>query len=202
MPVNVLYRTTATATGGRDGQAATRCGGPVAHGGRCAMNLREDWAQARAQWSTLSLYQRVEHAVILILTGLIAVIVASAVWNLTVKILLGLIVAEQFDPTDHTVFQALFGMILTVIIALEFKRSLLVAAERHDSVVQVRTVILLALLAIVRKLIILDLDKTGAGQLFALAAATLALGGVYWLVRDQDARHRAAATTERPPAEG
>jgi uncharacterized membrane protein (DUF373 family) len=57
--------------------------------------------------------------------------------------------------------------------------------------VQVRTVILLALLAIVRKLIILDLATTDATQLFALAAAILALGVVYWLIRDQDRRERA-----------
>jgi uncharacterized membrane protein (DUF373 family) len=57
--------------------------------------------------------------------------------------------------------------------------------------VQVRTVILLALLAIVRKLIILDLATTDSMQLFALAAAILALGVVYWLVRDQDRRDRA-----------
>ena len=46
--------------------------------------------------------------------------------------------------------------------------------------------ILIALLAIIRKLIILDLASTDAMQLFALAAAILALGAVYWLVRDQD----------------
>ena len=33
---------------------------------------------------------------------------------------------------------------------------------------------------------ILDLASTEALQLFALAAAILALGAVYWLVRDQD----------------
>jgi len=76
-------------------------------------------------------------------------------------------------------------MIFTVIIALEFKRSLLVVAERRDSVVQVRSVILIALLAVVRKLIILDLSSTDAFHLLALAAAILALGAVYWLVRDQ-----------------
>lgn len=54
-------------------------------------------------------------------------------------------------------FQALFGMIFIVIIALEFKRSLLVVADRRHCVVQVRTVILIALLAIVRKLMIIDL---------------------------------------------
>jgi uncharacterized membrane protein (DUF373 family) len=89
------------------------------------------------------------------------------------------------------VFQALFGMIFTVIIALEFKRSLLVVAERRFGIVQVRTVVLLALLAIVRKLIILDLATTEAAQLFALSAAVLSLGAVYWLVRDQDQRERA-----------
>src|SRR4029078_8935042 len=76
--------------------------------------------------------------------------------------------------------------IFTVIIALEFKRSLLVVAQRQESIVQVRTVILIALLAIIRKVIILDLASPEALQLFALAAAILALGAVYWLVRDQD----------------
>jgi uncharacterized membrane protein (DUF373 family) len=82
-------------------------------------------------------------------------------------------------------------MIFTVIIALEFKRSLLVMADRRHSVVQVRTVILIALLAIVRKLLILDLAVTDAAQLFALATAIVALGGVYWLVRDQDRQEKA-----------
>ena len=76
-------------------------------------------------------------------------------------------------------------MIFTVIIALEFKRSLLVVAERQHSVVQVRTVVLIALLAIVRKLLILDVGHA-TQELFALAAAIIALGVVYWLVRDQD----------------
>jgi hypothetical protein len=82
------------------------------------------------------------------------------VWNLTLKILLS-IWATNFDPTDYGVFQTVFGMIFTVIIALEFKRSLLVLAERRDSVVQVRSVILIALLAVERKSMILDLSRHG-----------------------------------------
>jgi uncharacterized membrane protein (DUF373 family) len=77
-----------------------------------------------------------------------------------------------------------FGMIFTVIIALEFKKSLLVLAERRDSVVQVRSVVMIALLAICRKVIILDLAETDAMHTLALAAAILALGVVYWLIRD------------------
>jgi uncharacterized membrane protein (DUF373 family) len=53
---------------------------------------------------------------------------------------------------------------------------------------------LIALLAIVRKLLIFDFATTEAMQLFALASAILALGGVYWLVRDQDKPERPAST--------
>ena len=152
---------------------------------------KKKYDAALARWNVLTAYEKFEHAVILILTGLIAIVIVAAVWNLAVKILLSVVVSNAFDPTDYAVFQIVFGMIFTVIIALEFKRSLLVLAERHRSIVQVRTVILIALLAVVRKLLILDLATTEALQLFALAAAILALGGVYWLVRDQDKRERA-----------
>ena len=115
---------------------------------------------------------------------LIAVFVIFAVWNLALKVLQS-IASSTLDPTDYSVFQTVFGAILTVIIALEFKKSLLVSAERQQSVVQVRTVILIALLAVVRKVLILDLAHATT-ELFALAAAIIALGAVYWLVRDQD----------------
>jgi uncharacterized membrane protein (DUF373 family) len=152
--------------------------------------IKEEFAAARVRWEPLSLYEKFEHVVVLVLTFVIAIIIAFAMWNLVLKIVES-IWASGFDPTDYVVFQALFGMIFTVIIALEFKRSLLVMADRRQSVVQVRTVILIALLAIVRKLLIIDLATTDAAQLFALATAILALGGVYWLVRDQDRRERA-----------
>ncbi len=156
---------------------------------RVTMWMRKELAGARTRWEPLSLYGRFEHAVVLVLTFVIAIIIAFAVWNLVLKILEAMM-ASGFDPTDYAVFQALFGMIFTVIIALEFKRSLLVMADRRHSVVQVRTVILIALLAIVRKLLILDLAVTDAAQLFALATAIVALGGVYWLVRDQDRQEK------------
>jgi len=150
------------------------------------MALRGEIEAGRMRWRGLSFYQKFEHAVVLVLVGLIAVVVIAAVWSLAVKILFGLVLSGRVDPTDPAVFQAVFGMIFTVIIALEFKRSLLVVAHRQESIVQVRTVILIALLAIVRKLMILDLASTESSQLFALPAAILALGAVYWLVRDQD----------------
>jgi uncharacterized membrane protein (DUF373 family) len=155
------------------------------------MRLKDELSRARQQWRLLTFYQKFEHAVLLVLTVLIAIVVALAVWNLVLKVLLSILSTDGFDPTDYTVFQALFGMIFTVIIALEFKRSLLVVAERTRGVVQVRTVVLIAQLAIVRKLMIIDVSAADAQQVLALAATILALGGVYWLVRDQDRREHA-----------
>jgi uncharacterized membrane protein (DUF373 family) len=152
------------------------------------MSIRERLRVAREEFRLLSLYQRFEQVVVLVLTVLIAVIVVAAVWNLTLNILFGIILSGSLDPSDYRVFQAVFGMIFTVIIALEFKKSLLVVADRHDSVVQIRSVVVIALLAICRKIIILDLTETDALHTLAFAAAILALGVVYWLMRDRDQR--------------
>jgi uncharacterized membrane protein (DUF373 family) len=84
-------------------------------------------------------------------------------------------------------------MILTVIIALEFKKSLLVVAEGRDTVVQIRSVVMIALLAICRKVIILDLTETDALHILALAAAILALGLIYWLIGVRDRKGDEAA---------
>jgi hypothetical protein len=49
------------------------------------VSLRDQVKEARTRWKLLTLYQKFEHAVILILTGLISLVVALAVWNLVLK---------------------------------------------------------------------------------------------------------------------
>ena len=151
------------------------------------MKLRDELRNARMLFTDLTVYERFEQAVVLVLTALIVVVVASATWHLALAVL-GLLVTDQVDPANQQVFQAVLGMMFTVIIALEFKHSLLVVLARQESIVRVRSVVLIAMLAMVRKFIILDLKETEPALLFALAAAILALGVVYWLVRDQDRR--------------
>jgi len=160
------------------------------------MRLRKEITDLRSALEPLTLYQKFEQICVLILIGMIAIIVIFALWYLALDIILA-ISTSTFDPTQQVVFQTVFGMIFTVIIALEFKRSLLVLAERHESIIQVRAVILIALLAVVRKLIILDISHTEALTLFALAAAILALGCVYWLVRDRNERAATAPKKAR-----
>jgi len=59
---------------------------------------------------------------------------------------------------------------------------------RQESIIQVKTVILIALLALSRKFLILDTNETGPATIAALAGSTLVLGIVYWLLRDRDDR--------------
>jgi uncharacterized membrane protein (DUF373 family) len=143
-----------------------------------------------ARWILLTVYQKFKHLVITVLTGLVTIVLTLAVWTLTVKTL-GSVLSTGFAPSEYAVFQLLFGTTFTVIIALEFRRSLLILPERRRSVVQVRAVVIIAVLVIVRKLLIVDPSTTSTQQMFALAAAILALGGVHWLVRDQDRREDA-----------
>lgn len=139
----------------------------------------------RKAWPGLSVYERFEEVVVVVLTGLIGLVIIAALLNLCVRVAL-LMAYGLLDPAEHSVFQAVFGMIFTVLIALEFNHSILSVLHRHESIIQLRTVILIALLALARKFIILDASKTDPLTILGLAAAVLALGTVHWLVRDQD----------------
>ena len=149
--------------------------------------------ETREAWPALGFYERFEQVVCLVLTFLIACLILAATWHLVLRVV-ALLVADALDPADQAVFQTVFGMVMTVLIALEFKHSMLGVLERKRGLVQVRSVVLLALLALVRNFIIIDATKTEPMTLVGLALAVLALGGVYWLVREQD--HREAREEE------
>jgi uncharacterized membrane protein (DUF373 family) len=151
------------------------------------MNKTRTRGLTREQWSAMTLYEKFEQVVIFVLSGIIAAIVVASLWALLREVVSRLVLGA-FDRLDYATFQVVFGMIFTVVIALEFKRSLLVAADRAFGILQVRTIVLIALLAIARKFIILDLGETEPAKIAALAAAALTLGAVHWLVRDQDRR--------------
>jgi len=132
----------------------------------------------------MTLYERFEQLVAIALSLIIAVLILIALVQLYKRVL-PLVLGGALDPLDHEVFQALFGSIFTVLIAMEFKHSIVKAAMRRDRIIQVRTVVLIALLAMSRKFVILDASVMPAATIAALAAVTLVLGAVYWLLKDQ-----------------
>ena len=140
----------------------------------------------RDQWAIMSFYERFEQVVALVLSAVIAVIIVVSLFQL-IAIVFTLLVLDAFNPLDHKVFQSVFGMIMTLLIAMEFKHSIVRVALRKESIIQVKTVILIAILALARKFIILDPDIDPA-KLAALAGMILALGLTYWLMRERDDR--------------
>src|ERR1700722_17210466 len=145
------------------------------------LTLTSEIGELRSKWKTLSLYERFQQAVVAVLTLVIAVIVTISTWQLLLHTL-RLVQSHVVTPADPQVFQGLFGMVLTVLIALEFKHTLLVVKHHLRAIVQIRAVVLIALLALVRRFIILDLYQTPPSVLAALAGSALALGVVFWLV--------------------
>jgi uncharacterized membrane protein (DUF373 family) len=145
------------------------------------LTLASEVKELRSKWQTLSVYEKFEQSVVAVLTLMIALIVVMATWQLLLHTL-KLVGDHLVNPADPQVFQGLFGMVLTVLIALEFKHTLLVVRHHRRAIVQVRAVVLIALLALVRRFIILDLYQTTPSVIAALAGAALALGVVFWLV--------------------
>ncbi len=149
------------------------------------------------QWPTLTIYQRFESAIALALTLIITIIILVALFHLTVEVIGGLVLG-RVNPLEYKVFQTVFGEIMTVLIALEFNHTLLYVVTREQSIIQTKVVLLIALLAMARKFIILDLQDTTLEELLGLGAVTLALGITYWLLREREDRSpRAHEATPR-----
>jgi uncharacterized membrane protein (DUF373 family) len=138
----------------------------------------------REDWPLLTYYQRFESIVALVLTLIVGLIIVVALFRLTCAVVLGLIWGA-LNPLNHEVFQAVFGEIMTLLIALEFNHTLQYVVTRQQSIIQTNVVLLIALLALARRFIILDLHTVTEGQLFGLAAAALALGVTYCLVKER-----------------
>jgi uncharacterized membrane protein (DUF373 family) len=153
------------------------------------LNLGSEMAELRTKWQTLSIYEKFEQTVVSVLTLVIAGIVTIATWQLLLHTL-NLVESHLVNLADSQVFQSIFGMVLTVLIALEFKHTLLVVRHHRRAIVQVRAVVLIALLALVRRFIILDLYQTTPSVIAALAGAALALGVVFWLVGNYEQQGR------------
>ncbi|EKU99253.1 hypothetical protein D0962_02040 [Leptolyngbyaceae cyanobacterium CCMR0082] len=89
-----------------------------------------------------------------------------------------------FNPSPEGFFvdtlKDIFGLFLSVLIALEILENITAYLKKH--VVQVELVIVTSLIAVARKIIILDLDKVSGISLIGLAIAILSLSLSYWII--------------------
>ncbi|MEL6960702.1 MAG: phosphate-starvation-inducible PsiE family protein [Pseudomonadota bacterium] len=90
--------------------------------------------------------------------------------------------------TSFVQLQGLFDLLLGAIIALELAHSVHLMVTGQRGFAQVRIVLIIGILAVVRKLIVIEVDDVSGGLLLGLAAAIIALGSIFalllWLDRD------------------
>ncbi|MDX1486001.1 MAG: phosphate-starvation-inducible PsiE family protein [Alphaproteobacteria bacterium] len=139
-------------------------------------------------WRELGFYERFEQIVAIFLTLLVSLIIFFACAQIGSEVY-DLIVFKDDIAAPET-FRNLFADILTVLIALEFNHSIVQVVQRRQSIIQVRTIVNIAILALVRKFILLDFAKTDAMVLAGLGAVVLALAALYWAVH-KNARNQA-----------
>jgi uncharacterized membrane protein (DUF373 family) len=128
--------------------------------------------------SFLHRIEQVESFVSKVLSVVMVAVILVAVGDLII-----LLVRELFSSPlgffNKTLFKV-FGIFLNILIALELLEN--ITAYLRKDVVLVELVIVTYLIAIARKIIILDFEKTTGAEIIGLAIAILTLSISYWII--------------------
>jgi uncharacterized membrane protein (DUF373 family) len=87
---------------------------------------------------------------------------------------------------------------MIVLVALELEHSIISVVAERRGMIQVRTVLLIALLAISRKVIILNAEIS-AGHIVAVASVAVAFGATYWTHNERRPQTHDAVGQSFPP---
>ncbi len=136
------------------------------------------------------LYDQFEMGISAILLIIIGIIIIYSTAIMVTMVVGDIHTGVHFS--DQNAMKDTFGLILSILILIEFNHSIALAMRRRSGVLEVRVVILISIIVIARKLILLDYAKTGLDTLLGLGGLALSLGALYWLLSDVERR--------RPPA--
>ena len=135
--------------------------------------LQRDWKQ----FLTYEMFERVASRIVMLFISLIIV------YSL---ILMAITLVDHFrlNPTylDTESLRDVFGSILTILILIEFNHSIAFAISSRSGILQARTIVLIAILVIARKVILLDFATATFEQMLGIGAIALAFGLLFWLI--------------------
>jgi uncharacterized membrane protein (DUF373 family) len=149
----------------------------------------------RQKLFALAEYDRLERLALRYTQVLLAAITLYAMALVTIDLVRDFGLGEDF--MDKAVLQDTFGSVLIVLILLEFNHSVQLAIKHRTGAVQVRMVVLIAILVVVRKLMLLDYATVEVRTLLGFSGLLLALGALYWVVSHSDARHQGGSGSPR-----
>lgn len=128
----------------------------------------------------LNLLNRYERIITLTLVTLMMIVVTLA----TLDLILG-IYQEVIKP-PHIFIEVeklldIFGLFLLVLIGIELLETIRAYLTEH--VIHEEVILAAALIAIARKVIVLDVSKLDAGTIVGIATIILAVAVAYWIVK-------------------
>jgi uncharacterized membrane protein (DUF373 family) len=128
--------------------------------------------------------ENIEVIVSKILSLLMVLVILAALGDLVVFLIKELF-TTPYGKFNTTLFK-IFGLFLNILIALEILENITAYLRKH--VVQVELVIVTSLIAVARKIIILDLEKVTGIDIIGLGIAVLALSISYLIIRFSNSR--------------
>ena len=150
--------------------------------------------EALRRWADYAQFERIALGCVLVILSVISV---YAIVALVIKLSGDFMLGEEF--LEKAALQDTFGAILTILIVLEFNHSVYVALTQKAGAIQVRTVILLTVLVVARKLMLQDFTAMTTQMFLGFGALLLALGVIYWLISNADRAHVEAGATKPKP---
>ncbi|NJL83817.1 MAG: hypothetical protein HC890_14400 [Chloroflexaceae bacterium] len=123
---------------------------------------------------------KIENLVSKVLSVALIIVILFSLFELVLILSQDLLVAEPLGFFGKTLIE-IFGLFLNILIALELLENITAYLRKH--IVQVELVLVTALIAIARKIIIFDPKQFEKVDLIALAIGCLALSVSYWLIR-------------------
>jgi len=117
--------------------------------------------------------------------------VADVIYMMAVRVMQ----PPQFLLTVSDIFQ-MFGAFMVVLIAIEIFVN--IRLYLGTDILPVKLVIATALMAMARKIIVLDIEQTAPEYVFGIAFAVAALGLTYWLLSRENQPHSNAQTQVLP----
>ena len=133
----------------------------------------------------IQLIEKFEVLVSKVLSLAMLVVIIVTICDLVVY-LINELFTSPYGRFNQTLF-TIFGLFLNILIALEILENITAYLRKH--VVQVELVIVTSLIAVSRKIIILDLGKVTGVDIIGLGVAVLSLSISYWIIRNSNIRH-------------
>jgi len=140
------------------------------------------------------LYGRFELMVSAVLLISIAIVILYSIVVLATTLFSELTAGVHL--ADGTALKDTFGLMLSILILIEFNHSIVLSMRQRAGVLQVRVIVMIAIIVIARKLILLDYSAATWPTMLGLGGLAVALGTLYWLLSDINHRSRAARLPE------